>query len=55
MGEHKNAVFNGKVVATYGSPSEKKTVNAKRLKEEEPDIYEKYLLVTPVARALRVK
>lgn len=43
------------ITLSYVSPSVRKTLDAKRLKEEHPDIYEEYLKETEVKESLRIK
>lgn len=45
----------GGVVVTYIAPTERKTVNTKLLAEEMPDIYDKYVTLTPVRPSVKVK
>lgn len=45
----------GGVVVTYIAPTERKTVNTKLLAEELPDVYEKYMSLTPVKASVKVK
>lgn len=45
----------GGVVVTYIAPTERKTVNTKALAEEMPDVYEKYMSLTPVRASVKVK
>ncbi len=40
---------------TLVSASERKSLDTARIKEEEPDVYERYLKVTPVAASVRIK
>jgi predicted phage-related endonuclease len=40
---------------TLVAASERKSLDTARIKEEEPDVYERYLKVTPVAASVRIK
>lgn len=43
------------ITLSYVSPSVRKTLDSKRLKEEHPDIYEEYLKESSVKESLRIK
>ena len=45
----------GGVVVTYIAPTERKTVNTKALADELPDVYKKYVSLTPVKASVKVK
>ncbi|MDK2844102.1 MAG: hypothetical protein PWP69_894 [Enterococcus sp.] len=44
----------GNIVITRVLPTERKSVDSKRLKEEQPDIYEEYLKVSQVKGSIRI-
>ena len=44
----------GNIVITRILPTERKSVDSKRLKEEQPDIYEEYLKVSKVKGSIRI-
>lgn len=44
----------GNIVITRVLPTERKSVDSKRLKEEQPDIYEEYLKVSKVKGSIRI-
>jgi hypothetical protein len=45
----------GNIAVTYVAPSTRVTIDSKRLKEEEPEIYNSYAKVTETKRSLRIK
>ena len=45
----------GNVVITYIAPTERKTVNTKALADDMPEIFEKYISLTPVKASVKVK
>ena len=44
----------GNIVITRVLPTERKSVDSKRLKDEQPDIYEEYLKVSKVKGSIRI-
>ncbi len=44
-----------KILVSYGKPSERATIDSKRLKAEMPDIYDRFVKVTNVSRILKIK
>lgn len=55
IGEQSGLKSGDKVIASYGKPAERVTVDSERLKEEDPEMYQKYSKITIVSRVLRVK
>lgn len=40
---------------TYIEPSDRETLDSKKLRAEEPDIYDRYVKMTPVKPSIRIK
>ena len=43
------------LLISYIAPTERETLDSKRLREEQPDIYDEYIKFTPVKSSIRIK
>lgn len=43
------------LMINYIAPSERETLDSKRLREEQPDLYDEYVKFTPVKSSIRLK
>lgn len=43
------------LLISYIAPTERETLDSKRLREEQPDVYDEYIKFTPVKSSIRIK
>lgn len=55
--ESKNilSIKTAKMTISYVAPSDRESLDTKRLKEEKPDLYDEYVKISPVKSSIRIK
>ena len=46
---------NDVVTITYIAPTDRETFDSKKFKEEQPDMYDEYVKISPVKASVRIK
>ena len=46
---------NDVITITYIAPTDRETVDSKKFKEEQPDMYDEYVKISPVKASVRIK